>query len=116
MVIATDALSAVITSTPKKLNTAAMTIAFRTPMARVETQVAIAFGASVHPLTRITPSVRNEATNRVGFCTACRRNSIKDIRKPHSNRIFWQYRCQYATYPYYYTTFYVIFVKKQRKI
>ena len=43
--------------TPRKLNTALMMMAGRTFMQRVEMQVAIALGASVHPLTKITPRV-----------------------------------------------------------
>ena len=50
MVIATEALTAVIMNTPKKLNTVAIMIALRAPMALVETQVAMAFGASVQRL------------------------------------------------------------------
>ena len=67
MVCATVALSIVITNTPRKLNTAAMKIAARGPMERVEMQVAIAFGASVHPLTRITPNVSTTVTISAGL-------------------------------------------------
>ena len=42
----------------RKLKTAAMRIAAFGEIARVEIQVAIAFGASVQPFTRMTPSVR----------------------------------------------------------
>ena len=115
MVIATDALIAVMTSTPKKLQIAAMTIAFRTSIARVETQVAIAFGASVQPLTRITPSVRTAATSRVGFAAACRKNSISDISRPHtahSGILALSIGCQL----FYYTIFPTGFVKKEGKI
>ena len=52
---ATLSLIKVITRTPKKLQKAAMRMAKRTGIALVETQVAIAFGASVQPLTKITP-------------------------------------------------------------
>jgi len=58
IVDATFALNSVITNTPRKLKIAAIIMTFSGFMARVETQVAIAFGASVHPLTKITPSVR----------------------------------------------------------
>ena len=79
MVMATEALIAVITRTPKKLNIAAMTIALRTPIARVETQVAIAFGASVHPFTRITPSVSSADTASIGFSVIIVRKSVIGI-------------------------------------
>ena len=62
----------VITSTPKKLNTAAIRIAGRTLIARVDTQVAIELGASVHPLTRITANVNNAAINSDGFANDSR--------------------------------------------
>jgi len=57
MVWATVALSSVITRTPRKLNTAAIIIAAFELMDLVEIDVAIALGASVHPLTNITPNV-----------------------------------------------------------
>ena len=44
-----------------------MIMAFLTPMALVETQVAIAFGASVQPFTNITPSVSIEDTRSIGL-------------------------------------------------
>ena len=98
MVIATDALTAVITRTPKKLQIAAMIMAFRNPIARVDTQVAIAFGASVHPLTRITPSVSTDEIISTGFCATCRKNSIKDIAFPRSAPFFFHFRSQYAVH------------------
>ena len=67
MVSATVALSSVITNTPRKLNTAAIRIAARGLMERVEMQVAIALGASVHPLTRITPNVSATVTISAGL-------------------------------------------------
>ena len=54
-------------NTPRKLNTAAIRIAPRADMHRVTTQVAMALGASVQPLTRITPSVSSTATNSSGL-------------------------------------------------
>ena len=48
-----------------------MITAERTRMHRVVTQVAIAFGASVHPLTKITPNVSNVVTARAGFDSTC---------------------------------------------
>jgi hypothetical protein len=58
MVEATLAFTMVINKTPKKLQMAAMMIAFRTPIDLVDTQVAIAFGASVQPFTSTTPRVK----------------------------------------------------------
>ena len=58
IVEATDALIRVIMRTPRKLNAALIIIAGRGRMQRVVMHVAIAFGASVHPLTKMTPSVR----------------------------------------------------------
>ena len=57
IVEATEALILVIMRTPRKLNAALIMIAERGLMQRVVMHVAIAFGASVHPLTKITPSV-----------------------------------------------------------
>ena len=67
IVAATEAFIDVITKTPRKLKIAAIMIAFLTPIALVETQVAIAFGASVHPFTRITPNVKTVETSSIGF-------------------------------------------------
>jgi hypothetical protein len=47
-------------STPRKLNTAAKMTAFLGVMDFVETAVAIAFGASVQPLIKITSSVNSD--------------------------------------------------------
>jgi hypothetical protein len=64
-----------MTRTPRKFMPAAIRMAALGSMDRVETQVAIALGASVHPLTRITPSVsrtmitswiRQELMNKIG--------------------------------------------------
>jgi len=60
-------LTAVIAKTPKKLNTAAIRMAFRGVMLLVETQVAIAFGASVHPFTKTTPNVKATVTAIAGL-------------------------------------------------
>ena len=46
-------------------------------MALVDTQVAMALGASVQPLTRITDSVRITVTKRTGFEKSC---CIKSVR------------------------------------
>ena len=53
-----------MTSTPKKFSTAAIRMAARGPMLRVDMQVAMALGASVQPLTRTTPSVSTQVTAR----------------------------------------------------
>lgn len=57
----------VITRTPKKLKTAAMSIANLGEMERVEIQVAIALGASVQPFTNITPRVKRTVILNVGL-------------------------------------------------
>ena len=67
MVSATFLLMSVITRTPRKLKIAAMMIAGRGRMARVETQVAMAFGASVQPLTSMTASVRMLVRMSAGY-------------------------------------------------
>ena len=67
----------VMVSTPKKLNTAAINMALRAPMDRVETQVAMAFGASVHPLTKITPKVKTTVIDSEGIVVSCVKNSVK---------------------------------------
>jgi len=64
--------------TPKKLNTAAIKIADLTDIERVETHVAIAFGASVHPLTKITPKVSKVVINKIGLEVTCVKKSEKD--------------------------------------
>jgi len=78
MVSATDLLTIVIMRTPKKLKTDAIIMAFFGVIDLVDTQVAIALGASVHPLTNITPSIKAEVMNKAGF-VSCRRNSAKEI-------------------------------------
>jgi hypothetical protein len=67
IVIATLLLIIVITKTPRKLNKAAMSMACLGLIARVEMQVAIALGASVQPLTKMTPMVRITVTNKAGL-------------------------------------------------
>ena len=70
IVWATFALTAVIAKTPKKLNTAAIKMALRGVILRVETQVAIAFGASVHPFTKTTPNVKITVTAIAGLVSS----------------------------------------------
>src|SRR5699024_9610215 len=67
IVDATELLICVIINTPKKLNTALIIIAFRGLKHRVVTQVAIAFGASVQPFTKITPNVNNTVISNIWF-------------------------------------------------
>ena len=69
MVLATLALKCVMMSTPRKLNAALMRMAARAGMQRVVTQVAMALGASVHPLTKMAPNARITVTARTGFDT-----------------------------------------------
>ena len=71
-------LMAVITKTPRKLKTAAIMIAGRAPMLRVETQVAMALGASVQPLTKITPRVKMTVTARTGLENSPDKNCSRD--------------------------------------
>ena len=77
--MATVLLSMVITNTPKKLNTAAIRIAGRGPIARVETQVAMALGASVQPFTRMTPKVSSTVISNAGFCSICPKNHESEM-------------------------------------
>ena len=55
---ATDEFIIVIIKTPKKLKTALIKIDLRTLRQRVVTQVAIALGASVQPLTKTTAEIK----------------------------------------------------------
>ena len=67
MVDATELLIWVMTNTPRKLKAALIMIAVRAGRHLVVTQVAMALGASVHPLTKITPSVRSSVMTRTGL-------------------------------------------------
>jgi hypothetical protein len=71
----------VIRVTPKRLKKAAITIAVGTPRHLVDTQVAIALGASVQPLTRITPRVSKTVIKSAGFEIQALRNSTNPIVK-----------------------------------
>ena len=53
-----------MTKAPKKFMTTAMRIAVFGVRTRVEIAVAIAFGASVHPLTKMTPITKMIVTTR----------------------------------------------------
>ena len=77
-VSATDALTEVTHRTPKKLQTAARSTASRKGRAPVTTTPAIAFGASVQPLTNRTARVSKTVTDRAEFLVSCPRNSKKD--------------------------------------
>ena len=71
MVEATEELMWVMTSTPRKLKAALIRMAGRTRMQRVLMQVAMALGASVQPLTKMTPSVNSTVISRTGFAVIC---------------------------------------------
>ena len=86
MVMATDEMISVITRTPMKLKAAAMRIAGFASMQRVVTQVAMALGASVQPLTKMTARVSMTETISMGFV----RNLL-----PESNK-----RCVHVDSPY----------------
>ena len=67
MVCATAAVNRDSTSKPRKLQTAAMTMANFGFMARVDTTVAIALGASVAPFTTMTPMFNRVTTTKIGL-------------------------------------------------
>jgi hypothetical protein len=56
-----------IKKTPKKLKKAPIMMAALGDMTRVDTTVAIALGASVHPLTKIEAAIRNRVKNKITF-------------------------------------------------
>ena len=58
-------------STPRKLKNAAISTALRADIERVDTQVAMALGASVQPLTRITPIVKITVINNGTLRVSC---------------------------------------------
>ena len=66
MVEATELLIWVMINTPKKLKSALIHMALRTPIQRVVTQVAMALGASVQPFTNMTPSVSKTEMSMTG--------------------------------------------------
>ena len=78
MVEATELLKWVITSTPRKLNTALSIMAGRGFMHRVVMQVAMALGASVQPLTKMTPNVRSTVINSTGLALMASRKYEND--------------------------------------
>ena len=81
IVDATEAFSCVMMNTPKKLSTAAMITAGRIRRHLVVTQVAMALGASVQPLTKMTPSVSNVVTVRAGLESTCWRKCASETSK-----------------------------------
>ena len=78
MVEATELLIWVMTNTPRKLKKALIQMAWRTPRHRVVTQVAMALGASVQPLTKMTPSVNSTVMIRIGLPASCPQNEVND--------------------------------------
>ena len=78
MVEATEELMWVMTSTPRKLNPALSRMAGRTRMQRVLMQVAMALGASVQPLTKMTPSVSTTVMSSTGLAAICPRKCDND--------------------------------------
>ena len=66
MVLATAVEMNVMPTRPTKLNTAAKPMAVFGLRQRVETTVAMAFGASVAPDTAVTPMISTKMTNRIG--------------------------------------------------
>ena len=84
MVEATDELMWVMTSTPRKLNPALSRMAGRTRMQRVLMQVAMALGASVQPLTKMTPSVSTTVISSTGLPAICWRKWDSDTSMDES--------------------------------
>ena len=79
--MATVAFTEVIIKIPAKFKTAAIIIAVLGLKERVETHVAIAFGASVQPFTRITPRVSSETTKSGKLCVNSIKNSLRETPK-----------------------------------
>ena len=79
MVKATVELQAVIKASPAKLKKAAIRTAFFNSIPPDATKDAIAFGASVHPFTSMTPSVRRVIICRDGVFDNMVMNSPKNI-------------------------------------
>ena len=79
MVWATAVETSDTSKSPRKLNTAAMMMACRGFMARVETAVAMALGASVAPFTMITPILSRVTTRRMGFRISSERKKAHSI-------------------------------------
>lgn len=71
MVSATVGHNFVMTIMPRRLQPAAIKIAARGEIERVETQVAIALGASVPPLTSIAAKISTTDMRNGGLLTSC---------------------------------------------
>jgi hypothetical protein len=67
-----------MTNTPRRLKIAAMMMDAPGRIARVETQVAMALGASVQPFTIMTASVRIVVTIRAGEPASWPRKSVNE--------------------------------------
>ena len=67
MVWATAAVTSETSNSPRKLQMAAMRMAALGRIARVETTVAMALGASVAPFTTITPMLSRVTATKTGF-------------------------------------------------
>ena len=95
MVSATAEEIIVMPAKPTKLHTAAMAMAGPGRMAFVPTTVAMAFGASVAPLTMVAPSVRITMSARMGSLAkaAAKRREIIHVRPAfRRQRAFRRYR------------------------
>jgi hypothetical protein len=79
MVCATAGEIAETTNNPTKLHMAAIKIACFGLIERVETAVAIAFGASVAPFTMITPMLSSVITAINGLLVSCDINKERSI-------------------------------------
>ncbi len=79
MVAATAVDTSDTSKSPRKLQTAAMMMAWRGFMARVDTAVAMALGASVAPLTTMTPMLSTTTTTRTGFWTSWPKKNARSM-------------------------------------
>ena len=79
MVSATAVEIIVMTTRPTRLQATLMAMAAFTPMERVPMGSAMAFAASVAPLTKMVPSTRAMTTARNGFVCSMPRNCSKLI-------------------------------------
>jgi hypothetical protein len=81
----------VIKKSPKKLNIAAIKTADSADIERVETHVAMALGASVQPLTKMTAKVRIVVVINMG--------SVVILSKKSGNDIDMSFSCKSNIYP-----------------
>ena len=96
MVMATVEFTMVITTTPAQLHTAAITMARFTSSDLVDTQVAMAFGASVIPLTQMTPRVSKDCNQQCRIC----HQLPQEKGKRHVHNSFFTYSLNYLLYLY----------------